>query len=199
MHALAGAGADDDEATGGRATSGARGSDDEVAGCATSVAGGSDDEAMEGGATSGAGGGGWDVASEGCSPSVWPFRLLVSLVLALSTGQGPRGGVPVLECVTHHAIFEGLDPRMTVCIRHVSIEPSYEFFPKSSVGRVALLRLLCNSGVELVEFCGCIEQAYCSWPDGTGDRGCDASTNVSEDVLPVGVLELVQTAIELYV
>jgi len=58
---------------GGRATSGARGSDDEVAGCATSVAGGSDDKATEGGAASGAGGGGWDVASEGCSPSVWPF------------------------------------------------------------------------------------------------------------------------------
>ena len=73
VRALAGASADDDEVAGGRATSGARGSDDEVAGCATSVAGGSDDEAMEGGAASGAGGGGWDVASEGCSPSVWPF------------------------------------------------------------------------------------------------------------------------------
>ena len=104
----------------------------------------------------------------------------------------------MLECMTHHAIFEGLDPHMTVCIRHVLIEPSYEFLPKSSVGRVALLRLLHNSGVELVEFSGCIEQAYCSWPDGTGDRGCDASTNVSEDVLPVGVLKLVQTVIELY-
>jgi len=73
VRALAGAGADDDEAAGGRATSGAQGSDDKVAGCATSVAGGGDDEATEGGATSGAGGGGWDVASEGCSPSVWPF------------------------------------------------------------------------------------------------------------------------------
>ena len=51
----------------------------------------------------------------------------------------PTRGVPVLECVTHHAIFEGLDPHMTVCIRHVSIEPSYEFLPKSSVGRVTLL------------------------------------------------------------
>jgi len=51
----------------------------------------------------------------------------------------PMRGVPVLECVTHHAIFEGLDPCMTVCIHHVSIEPSYEFLPKSSVGRVALL------------------------------------------------------------
>jgi len=120
-------------------------------------------------------------------------------MLALSTSRGPRGGVPVLECVTHHAIFEGLDPRMTVCVRHVSIEPSYEFLPKSSVGRVALLRLLRNSGVELVEFSGRIEQVYCSWPDGTGDRGCDASTNVSEDVLPVGILELVQTVVDLYV
>jgi len=73
VRALAGAGADDNEAAGGHATSGARGSDDEVAGCATSVAGGSDDKVMEGGATSGAGGGGLDVASEGCSPSVWPF------------------------------------------------------------------------------------------------------------------------------
>jgi len=40
---------------------------------ATSVAGGSVDEATEGGAALGAGGGGWDVASEGCSPSVWLF------------------------------------------------------------------------------------------------------------------------------
>jgi len=87
---------------------------------------------------------------------------------------------------------------MMVCICHVSIEPSYEFLPKSSVGRVALLRLLRNSGIELVKFSGRIEQAYCSWPDGTGDRGCNASTNVSEDVLPVGVLELVQTVVELY-
>jgi len=46
----------------------------------------------------------------------------------------PTRGVPVLECVTHHAIFEGLDPHMMVCICHVSIEPSYEFLPKSSVG-----------------------------------------------------------------
>jgi len=44
VRALAGAGADDDEATGGHATSGARGSDDKVAGCATSVAGGSDEK-----------------------------------------------------------------------------------------------------------------------------------------------------------
>jgi len=73
VRALAGAGADNNKVAGGCATSGAWGSDDEVAGCATSVAGGSNDEATEGGAALGAGGGGWDVASEGCSPSVWPF------------------------------------------------------------------------------------------------------------------------------
>ena len=48
----------------------------------------------------------------------------------------PTRGVPVLECVTHHAIFEGLGPRTTVCIRHVLIEPRYKFLPKLSVGRV---------------------------------------------------------------
>jgi len=73
VHTLAGASADDDKVAGGRATSGAWGSDNEVVGCATSVAGGSDDKATEGGAASGAGGGGWEVAPEGCSPSVWLF------------------------------------------------------------------------------------------------------------------------------
>jgi len=105
----------------------------------------------------------------------------------------------VFESVTHHAIFEGLGPHMTVCICHVLIEPSYEFLPKSSVGRVTLLRLLHYLGIELVKFSCCIEQVHCSWPDGTGDQGCDATTNVSEDILPVGVLELVQTVVELYV
>jgi len=105
----------------------------------------------------------------------------------------------VLECVTHHAIFEGLGPCMTVCIRHVSIEPSYKFLPELSVGRVTLLRLLRYSGVELIEFGGGVEQAHCSWPYGTSDRGCDATADVSEDVLPVGVLELVQTVVKLYV
>ena len=89
VRALAGASADNDEVAGGCATSGARGSDDEAADCAASGAGGidnevaggcavsgadgSDDEAAEGCAASGAEGGGWDVASEGCSPSVRPF------------------------------------------------------------------------------------------------------------------------------
>jgi len=127
------------------------------------------------------------------------FRLLVSLALALSTSQSPHGGVPVLECMTHHAIFEGLGPRTMVCIHHVSIEPSYKFLPKLSVGRVALLQLLHYSGVELIEFGGGVEQAHCSWPYGSSDRGCDAMADVSEDVLPVGVLELVQTVIKLYV
>jgi len=153
---LAGAGADDDEAAGGCATSGAQGSDDEAVDCAASGAGGSDnkvaegcavsgadgsdDEAAEGCAASGVEGGGWDVASEGCSPfctavsSLSPFHLLVSLALALSTSRSPCRGVPVLECMTHHAIFEGLGPCTTVCIRHVSIEPSYKFLPKLSVG-----------------------------------------------------------------
>jgi len=87
--ALVGAGVGDDEAAGGHATSGARGSDDEAVDCAASGAGGSDNEVAEGCAASGADGsnnkavegcaalgaegGGWDVASEGCSPSVWPF------------------------------------------------------------------------------------------------------------------------------
>jgi len=89
VHPLAGAGAGDDKAAGGRATSRARGSDNEAADCAASGAGGSDnevaegcavlgadgsdDEAAEGCAASGAEGGGWDVASEGCSPSVRLF------------------------------------------------------------------------------------------------------------------------------
>ena len=79
--ALAGAGAGNDEAARGRATSGARGSDDEAADCAASGAGGSDNEVAEGCAVLGADGnddeaaegGGWDVASEGCSPSVRLF------------------------------------------------------------------------------------------------------------------------------
>jgi len=86
-----------------------------------------------------------------------------------------------------------------VCICHVLIEPSYKFLPKLSVGQVALLHLLCYSGVELIEFCGGVEQAHCSWPYGTSDRGCDAMADVSEDVLPVEVLKLVQTVVKLYV
>ena len=105
----------------------------------------------------------------------------------------------MLECVTHHAIFEGLGPRTTVCIHHVSIEPSYKSLPELSVGRVALLRLLCYSGIELIEFSGGVEQVPCSWPYGTSDQGCNAMADVPEDVLPVGVLELVQTVIKLYV
>jgi len=128
-----------------------------------------------------------------------PFRLLVSLVLALSTSRSPCGGVPVLECVTHHAILEGLGPCMTVCICHVSIEPSYKFLPKLSVGQVALLRLLRYSGVELIEFGGGVEQVHCSWPYGTSDWGCNATVDVSEDILPVRVLKLVQTVVKLYV
>jgi len=73
VRALAGAGTGNDKVAGGHATLGAWGNDDETVSCAASVAGGSDDEAMEGCATSGARGGGWDVASEGCSPSVWLF------------------------------------------------------------------------------------------------------------------------------
>jgi len=98
----------------------------------------------------------------------------------------PMQGVPVLECMTHHAIFEGLGPRTMVCICHVLIEPSYKFLPKLSVGQVALLQLLCYSGVELIKFGGGVEQAHCSWPYGTSDWGCNATADVSEDVLPVG-------------
>jgi len=100
----------------------------------------------------------------------------------------------VLECVTHHAIFEALGPHIMICICHVLIEPSYEFLPKISVGQVTLVQLLHYSGIELS-----VEQAHCPWPYGTGDQGCDAMADVSEDIFPVGVLELVHTVVELYV
>jgi len=104
----------------------------------------------------------------------------------------------VLERVTHHTIFEGLGPRTMVYIHRVLIEPNYKFLPKL-FGRVALLRLLRYSGVELIEFSGSVEQMHCSWPYGTSDRGYNAMVDVSEDALPVGVLKLIQTVIKLYV
>ena len=118
VRALAGAGADDDEAAGGCATSGARGSDDEAADCAASGAGGSDNEVAEGCAVSGADGsddeaaegcaasgaeGGWDVASEGCSPSVRPFprsahfACLYPLRLLFPRAEAHAGGCQCLN------------------------------------------------------------------------------------------------------
>jgi len=152
----AGAGTDNDEAACGHAASGAGGNNDEAVGCAASGAGGSSDAAAGGCATSGADGsddemvggcaalgvegGGWDVASEGCSPSVQPF--------------------PCSAC------FACLYP---LCL----------LFPR--------------------EFSGGVEQTHCTWPYGTSDWGCNATADVYEDILPVGVLKLVQTVIKLYV
>jgi len=102
-HATSGAGGDDDEAVG-CAASGAGGSSDEVAGgCATSGADGSDNEAVEGCTASGMEGGGWDVASEGCSPSVqlFPrsahFTCLYPLHLLFPQAKAHAGGCQCLN------------------------------------------------------------------------------------------------------